>query len=45
MTEVTVVSERYYDIGGVERNELIDGVNIVVRQMSDGSTQTIKIVK
>lgn len=45
LTEVTVVSERYYDIGGVERNELIDGVNIVVRQMSDGTTQTIKIVK
>lgn len=45
LTEATVVSERYYDIGGVEHSELIDGVNIVVRQMSDGSTQTIKIVK
>ena len=45
LTEVTVVSERYYDIGGVEHSEPIDGVNIVVRQMSDGSTQTIKIVK
>ena len=45
LTEATVVSERYYDIGGVEHSEPIDGVNIVVRQMSDGSTQTIKIVK
>lgn len=45
MTEVTVVSERYYDIGGIEHSELIDGVNVVVRQMSDGTTQTIKIVK
>ena len=45
LTEVTVVSERYYDIGGIERSELIEGVNIVVRQMSDGTTQTIKIVK
>jgi hypothetical protein len=45
LTEVTVVSERYYDIGGIEHSELIDGVNVVVRQMSDGTTQTIKIVK
>ena len=43
--EATVVSERYYDAAGIEHSEPIKGVNIVVRQMSDGSTQTIKVLK
>lgn len=41
----TVVSERYYDTAGVEHSQPVKGVNIVVRQMSDGSTQTVKILK
>lgn len=45
MGELTVVSERYYDAAGAEHSEPIDGVNIIVRQMSDGSTQTVKIIK
>lgn len=40
-----VVSERYYDVSGVEHNELVTGMNIIVRQMSDGTTQTIKVTK
>ncbi len=43
--EATVVSERYYDINGREHSEPVDGVNIIVRQMSDGSTQTVKVIK
>lgn len=43
--EATVVSERYYDAAGVEHSEPIKGVNIVVRQMSDGTTQTSKILR
>lgn len=43
--EATVVSERYYDAAGIEHSEPINGMNIVVRQMSDGSTQTIKVLK
>jgi hypothetical protein len=45
MGELTVVSERYYDAAGAEHSEPVDGVNIIVRQMSDGSTQTVKIIK
>lgn len=45
MGELTVVSERYYDAAGAEHSEPIDGVNIIVRQMSDGSTQTVKIIR
>lgn len=41
----TVVSERYYDTAGVEHSQPVKGVNIVVRQMSDGSTQTVKVLK
>ena len=40
-----IVSERYYDINGVERSEPVSGINIVVRQMTDGSTQTVKVIK
>jgi Leucine-rich repeat (LRR) protein len=45
MGQPTVVSERYFDTAGAEHNEPVDGVNIVVRQMSDGSSQTVKIVR
>ncbi len=41
----TVVSERYYDIRGIEYSRPVDGVNIVVRTYSDGSTQSVKIIK
>jgi hypothetical protein len=43
--EVTVVSERYYDTAGHEHSQPINGVNIIVRQMSDGTTQTTKLMK
>ena len=45
MGQPTVVSERYFDTAGAEHNEPVEGVNIVVRQMSDGSSQTVKIVR
>ena len=41
----TVVSERYYDIRGIEYSQPIEGVNIIVRTYSDGSTQSVKVVK
>ncbi|MBR5169640.1 MAG: hypothetical protein IKW85_03640 [Muribaculaceae bacterium] len=41
----TVVSERYYDIRGIEYNQPVEGVNIIVRTYSDGSTQSIKVIK
>ena len=41
----TVVSERYYDIRGIEYTQPIEGVNIIVRTYSDGSTQSIKVIK
>ena len=40
-----IVSERYFDINGVELNGPVRGVNIVVRQMDDGSTQTVKVIR
>lgn len=45
LSEATIVSERYFDTSGKELIEPISGVNIVVRQMSDGTTQTVKIMK
>lgn len=45
LSQLTIVSERYYDTAGAEHSEPIQGVNIIVRQMSDGSTQTVKVVK
>jgi hypothetical protein len=45
LAEPTIVSERYYDISGVEHSEPIKGINIIVRQMSDGSQQTVKVMK
>ena len=41
----TVVSERYFDISGIEHDAPVSGANIVVRQMSDGTTQTVKIMR
>ena len=41
----TVVSERYYDIRGIEYKQPIQGVNIIVRTYSDGSTQSVKVIK
>ena len=41
--DVTVVSERYYDASGMSgHSEPISRMNIIVRQMSDGTTQTEK---
>ena len=44
-SEKTLVSERYYDIRGIEYREPIQGVNIIVRTYSDGSTQSVKVIK
>lgn len=41
----TIVSERYYDINGIQHNEPVKGVNIIVRTYSDGSTQSVKVLK
>ena len=41
----TVVSERYYDIRGIEYQKPVKGVNIIVRTYSDGSTQSVKVIK
>lgn len=41
----TIVSERYYDIRGIEYSHPIEGVNIIVRTYSDGSTQSVKVIK
>lgn len=43
--EVQVVSERYFDISGVEHDGPVKGVTIIVRQMSDGTTQTTKVLR
>ncbi len=40
-----IVSERYFDIRGIEYRQPVDGVNIIVRTYSDGTTQSIKVVK
>lgn len=45
LSEATVASERYFDINGRELNEPANGVTIIVKQMSDGSTQTVKVMK
>ncbi|MBQ9576071.1 MAG: hypothetical protein IJV11_04255, partial [Muribaculaceae bacterium] len=41
----TIVSERYYDIRGIEYRQPVEGVNIVVRTYSDGTTQSVKVIK
>ena len=43
--EPTVVRERYFDISGKEYSEPVKGVNIILREMSDGSTQSIKVMR
>ena len=40
-----VVSERYYDASGAEHSSPVSGLNIIVRQMSDGSTRTSKEIR
>lgn len=45
LNALTVVSERYFDASGAEHSEPVPGINIVVRQMSDGSTSTTKVIK
>ena len=45
LPELTVVSERYFDASGAEHSTTLSGVNIIVREMSDGSTQTVKVVE
>ena len=41
----TIVNERYYDIRGIEYSHPVEGVNIIVRTYSDGSTQSVKVIK
>ena len=43
MGQPTVVSERYYDLSGREHAEPVSGMNIIVQQMSDGTTRTVKV--
>ncbi len=40
-----VVSEKYYNVAGIESDTPFEGVNIVVTRYSDGSTTTTKILK
>jgi len=44
-TSKTVVSERYFDIRGIEYSQPVEGVNIIVRTYSDGTTQSLKMLK
>ena len=41
----TIVSERYYDIRGIEYKQPVEGVNIIVHTYSDGTTQSVKVIK
>lgn len=46
--DATIISEQYYTTSGVRVNEPTDGtkaIYIVVRQLSDGTTQTAKVIK
>ncbi len=45
IAQPNVVSERYYDVSGMEHDSPVSGVNIIVRQMDDGSVQTVKIIR
>ena len=40
-----VVSEKYYNVAGVESDTPFKGVNIVVTRYSDGSTSTVKVLR
>ncbi len=44
-TAKTVKSVRYYNIAGIESNQPLDGVNIVVTTYTDGTTATSKLMK
>ena len=41
----TIVSERYYDIRGIEYSHPVEGVNIIVRTYSDGTKSSVKVIK
>jgi len=45
LTEAAVVSERYFDISGAEHNSPFPGMNIILQQLSDGSTRTVKVMR
>ena len=45
LADKIVVAERYYDIRGIEYSQPVKGVNIIVRTYSDGSTQSVKVIK
>ena len=40
-----VVSTRYYNMAGMQSSKPFNGVNIVVTEMSDGTTVTSKVIK
>ncbi|MBR5639231.1 MAG: chitobiase/beta-hexosaminidase C-terminal domain-containing protein [Muribaculaceae bacterium] len=44
-TEEGVKSVRYYNAAGLESNTPFQGVNIVVKEMNDGSKVTTKVIK
>lgn len=44
-TEKTITSVRYYNAAGIESDAPFNGINIMVKTYSDGSTQAVKIVK
>ena len=41
----TVKSVRYYNLTGVESNKPFQGVNIVTTEFTDGSSQTVKVIR
>jgi len=45
MNAKQVVSEKYYNVAGIESDTPFKGVNIVVTRYSDGSTSTVKVLK
>ena len=45
MNAKQIVSEKYYNVAGIESDTPFQGVNIVVTRYSDGSTTTTKILK
>ena len=45
IVDKTIVSERYYDIRGIEYSHPVEGVNIIVRTYSDGTKSSVKVIK
>ena len=41
----TVASERYYNLAGQQADKAFDGLNIVVRTYTDGTTQAVKVIR